>query len=209
MLLYSDKVDDLELSLNAPVTIKPNLERIGVALGGGSARGYAHIGALDVLERHNLHPSVIAGTSFGAVIGALYAMGHSPQKMTEDASSQRRRDVLPQITDFGLHKAALFSGVRMERYFESLVEGRHFEDLEKKLIIVATDVDTGGQVLLDSGPLAPALRASASIPGLFAPVELGGRQIGGRRFGVTRTCRYLRRTRARPGYWHWRRHYQR
>ena len=66
MLLYSDKVDDLELSLNAPATIKPNLERIGVALGGGSARGYAHIGALDVLERHNLHPSVIAGTSFGA-----------------------------------------------------------------------------------------------------------------------------------------------
>ena len=178
MLLYRDNVDELELTLDAALDVSTRRpERIGVALGGGSARGYAHIGALEVLERHDLHPSVIAGTSFGAVIGTLYALGHSPEKMTTDATSQRRRDVLPHITDFGLHKAALFSGTRLESYFERLVEGRHFEDLQKQLIIVATDVDTGEQVLLDSGPLAPALRASASIPGIFAPVELGGRRL--------------------------------
>lgn len=152
-------------------------DRIGVALGGGSARGYAHIGALDVLERHGLHPNVVVGTSFGAVVGALYALGQSPAEMTEVAVKQRRRDVLPQLTDFGLHRAALFTGVRLERYFERLVDGRHFEDLDRKLIIVATDVDTGEQVLLERGPLAPALRASASIPGIFAPVELGGRRL--------------------------------
>jgi NTE family protein len=151
--------------------------RLGVALGGGSARGYAHIGALSVLEKYELSPAVVAGTSFGAVIGALYATGQTPVQMKKVAEETRRRDIIPYITDFGLHKAALFSGDRLETYFEYMLEGRSFKDLKRELVVVATDVDTGERVLLKDGSLAKALRASASMPGIFAPVEIAGRRL--------------------------------
>lgn len=151
--------------------------RVGVALGGGSARGYAHIGALISLERHGLTPSVIVGTSFGAIIGSLYASGYSLEELRHFATSQRRRDLLPQLIDFGFHKAALFRGDKLEAYFERLLEGRHFADLDYNFAIVATDVDTGERVLLREGSLAKALRASASMPGIFAPVEINGRRL--------------------------------
>lgn len=150
---------------------------IGVALGGGSARGYAHLGALACLERNDLKPDVIVGTSFGAVVGALYATGESVEALITRASAMRRRDVIPHVADFGLHHAALFRGRRLEEYFDRLLEGRRFEDLRGDLVVVTTDVDTGERVLLREGPLAPALRASASLPGVFAPVEIAGRRL--------------------------------
>lgn len=158
-------------------TAAPSRYRIGVALGGGSARGYAHIGALASLERHGFPPDIIVGTSFGALIGALYATGRSPGDLRAEAAAMRRRDVFPHIADFGLHKGALFGGKRLEAYFDAMVGGRSFEDLLRPLVVVATDVDTGERVLLSRGPLAPALRASASIPGVFAPVTVGGRRL--------------------------------
>lgn len=151
--------------------------RIGVALGGGSARGYAHIGALASLERHGHAPDVIVGTSFGAVVGALYATGRGIDELREQASAMRRRDVFPYVADFGLHRAALFQGKRLQAYFERLLEGRHFSDLERELVVVTTDIDSGERVLLNSGPLDIALRASASLPGIFAPVEVEGRRL--------------------------------
>ncbi len=151
--------------------------RLGVALGGGSARGYAHIGALASLERHHLAPEVIVGVSFGALVGALYASGKPLGEMTAYANQLRRRDVWPQLADFGLHKAALFRGEKLETYFERLTEGRSFEDLGLELVVVATDVDTGEPVLLRHGPLSKALRASTSLPGLFAPYDYQGRRL--------------------------------
>jgi NTE family protein len=151
--------------------------RIGVALGGGSARGYAHIGALASLERHGLTPTVLAGTSFGAVVGALYAASRTPDELEAQAARLRRRDVLPSVVDFGLHRGALFRGRRLEAYFERLVDGRSFADLARTLVVTATDADSGERVEIREGPLAPALRASASLPGLFAPVEIGGRRL--------------------------------
>ncbi|MEX2534211.1 MAG: patatin-like phospholipase family protein [Trueperaceae bacterium] len=155
----------------------PARPRIGIALGGGSARGYAHIGVLATLEQHALAPDLIVGTSFGAVIGALYASGHTVSQLRYDASVMRRRHLLPQLMDFGLHRAALFEGRRLESYFDALTEGRHFEDLAIPLVVVATDVDTGERVLLDKGPLARALRASTAMPGVFWPVEVEGRRL--------------------------------
>ena len=170
--------ESVQINLTAPESqdapVKP---RVGVALGGGSARGYAHIGALASLERHNMTPDVITGTSFGAVIGAMYASGQSVDDMIREATEMRRRDIVPHITDFGLHRGALFSGVRLESYFDRLFEGRDFKDLTRELVIVATDVDTGECVLINEGSLAKALRASASMPGIFAPVELNGRRL--------------------------------
>ncbi len=151
--------------------------RIGVALGGGSARGYAHLGALACLERNGLRPHVIVGTSFGAVVGALYATGEGVEALIARANAMRRRDVIPHVADFGLHHAALFRGRRLESYLDRLLEGRTFADLRCELVVVTTDVDTGERVLLREGPLAPALRASSSLPGVFAPVTIAGRRL--------------------------------
>ncbi len=155
----------------------PRKIRFGVALGGGSARGYAHIGVLQVLLEHELEPSMLAGTSFGALVAALYAAGLSMSELEQTALNTRGRNLLRTIPDFGLHKGALFEGRRLEEYFELMVDGRHFEDLKVPLRVVATDVDSGERVVLDSGPLAPALRASASLPAIFAPVVLSGRRL--------------------------------
>ena len=166
------------MSPELPARSRPaNAPRIGVALGGGSARGYAHIGVLAALERRGLEPDVLVGTSFGAVIAALYALGHSPAQLREDAERMRRRDVLPRIVDVGLGRGALFAGRRLETYFAGLVGDARIEDLPRTLAVVATDVDTGERVVLRSGPLARALRASASLPGLFAPVAWEGRRL--------------------------------
>lgn len=148
-----------------------------MALGGGSARGYAHLGALAALEGAGFAPDVIVGTSFGAVIGALYATGRELEALIAQAGATRRRDVLPYIADFGLHRAALFSGEKLEEYFDRLLEGRTFADLKRKLVVVTTDIDAGEEVLVEEGSLARALRASASIPGLFAPATIGGRRL--------------------------------
>lgn len=150
--------------------------RIGVALGGGSARGYAHIGALASLERHALAPDLIVGTSFGAIVGALYAAGLSPAEIAQTAGELRLRD-LHRVLDFGLHRAALFSGERLESYLDELLGGRHFSDLERELVVVATDLVSGKRVALQRGPLARALRASASMPGVFSPVVIDGRLL--------------------------------
>ncbi len=151
--------------------------RVGVALGGGSARGYAHIGVLAALERRGVLPDVVVGTSFGAVIGALYASGRDLASLRADAELLRRRDVFPHILDLGVRRGALLRGDRLEAYFDRLVEGRHFEDCTLPLAVVATDLDNAERVVLRSGPLAPALRASATLPGLFAPVRLDGRRL--------------------------------
>ena len=161
--------------LSVTVPFPPNSKlKIGVALGGGSARGFAHIGALACLERNGLTPDLVVGTSFGAIVGALYGMGLSPREIAETANGVRWRD-LSRVLDFGLHKAALFSGDKLESYLDDLVGGRSFSDLERPLVVVATDLATGERVDLDSGPLARALRASASMPGVFSPVEIAGR----------------------------------
>ena len=158
--------------------LKKNNYKIGVALGGGSARGYAHIGALATLEKHGIKPEVIAGTSFGSVIGAMYAGGKSPQEMAEIAKNMRRRDMFSSVMlDFGFHRAALFSGNGLESYYREIIGDINIEDLEKELVVVTTDIDSGERVLLRKGNLARALRASSSIPGLFAPVEIDGRRL--------------------------------
>jgi NTE family protein len=167
---------DPESSVLAEVQ-EPRRARVGVALGGGSARGYAHIGVLCALERRGVRPDVVVGTSFGAVVGALYACGRDLASIRGDAERLRRRDVFPHIVDLGLARGALLRGDRLETYFERLVDGRHFEDCDVPLAVVATDLDTGERVTLRSGPLAPALRASASLPGLFAPAVIDGRRL--------------------------------
>jgi NTE family protein len=120
---------------------------------------------------------VIVGTSFGAVVGALYATGRPISVIGAEASALRRRDVLPKVADFGVHRGALFSGDRLEAFFDRLLDGRTFADLDRELAVVATDIETGERVVLREGSVARALRASSSLPGIFAPVEIDGRSL--------------------------------
>lgn len=147
--------------------------RIGVALGGGSARGFAHVGALSALERHQLAPTLVVGTSFGAIIGALYAMGLDPEDIADIAYKVNWKDIF-RILDFGLHRAALFSGNKFEIYLNDLFEGRSFDDLARPLVVVTTDLATGERVDIAEGNLARAVRASCSMPGVFSAAEIEG-----------------------------------
>lgn len=151
--------------------------KIGLALGSGAVRGLAHIGVLEVLETEGIPIDMIAGTSTGAAIGALYAQGKSASviKSTALDLSWRR---LASMVDLTLPKTGFISGKRIKHWLE-LVIGRdiEFSDLGIPLACVATDIMTGEEIVLDRGSVPEAVRASISIPGIFTVVKLGGRYL--------------------------------
>jgi len=142
-----------------------------LVLSGGGARGFAHIGALRVLERAGAKFDVVAGTSMGAILGALYAGGASPDDIYELAMRTAWRDVV----DLSL-KTALLKGDRLGAFLAEILPAT-FEELELPLAVVATDIETGEEVVMSDGDLVSAVRASASFPGAFEPVHLGGRTL--------------------------------
>ncbi len=148
--------------------------RLGLALGGGGARGFAHLGVLKVLAREGLHADVVAGTSMGGLIGAGYAAGFPVEKIEQEVVGLAQRTTLFRLADRIPTLQALLSGKRFENYLaESMGADRTFDDLRRPLALVAADLVTGREVVLKSGPLVPAMRATMSLPGIFAPVEMG------------------------------------
>lgn len=141
---------------------------IGLVLSGGAARGFAHIGVLKVVERLGLEVSCIAGTSMGAIIGALYASGYRANEIDELASSLGWRDLI----DFSLQTGVL-KGDRLHKTLSRHLPAT-FADLSMPLAVTTTNVETGEEVVLMSGPLPEAVRASSSFPGAFEPVEMNG-----------------------------------
>lgn len=137
---------------------------VGLVLGGGGARGLAHIGALRVLEESGRRVVAIAGCSIGGVIGALRAAGHAPDEILELARQLRRRDLI----DVGKHGGILGMG-KLGKYLENRLPAT-FEELAIPLQVTAVDCQRGGTVVLGTGELVPALLASAAIPGLLSPV---------------------------------------
>jgi NTE family protein len=145
--------------------------RVGVALGGGFARGIAHIGVLRVLEQEGIPIDCIAGTSVGALIASSYACGATLSSMEAHAAETH-------FSDFGrwtLSWLGLASNERLEGYLHRVCTANRFEELETPLAIVATDLSTGEPVYFTRGELGPPLRASCAYPGLFLPVEHEGR----------------------------------
>lgn len=142
--------------------------RLALALGGGAARGLAHIGVLEVLEREGIQPGCIAGSSMGGLIGALSAAGLRASELTDVARSFRfpRWFVPGGILEWD----ALFPSA------VPVLKGT-FEQLATPLAITAVDLEAGSQVILHSGPLLPAVRATCTVPGVLAPVRLGGRWL--------------------------------
>jgi len=154
-----------------PAESVPQRPRLGVALGGGFARGIAHIGVLKVFAQNHLPIDFIAGTSVGALIGAAFAAGTPLAEMERQASATR-------FKDFGrwtLSWLGLATNEPLESYVHRFFAVTRFEELKTPLAIAATDLGSGEPVYFTQGELGPALRASCAYPGLFLPVEHEGR----------------------------------
>ncbi len=144
---------------------------IGLALGGGFARGIAHVGVLKVLEEENIPVRYIAGTSVGALIGAAYCSGLSPAELEEMAARVRFK----HIARWTLSRYGFASNQRMIGFLNSILKVKTFEELRIPLAVTATDFSTGEGAVFHSGPLVDPVRASCAYPGMFQPVKIRGR----------------------------------
>ncbi|HRE59562.1 MAG TPA: patatin-like phospholipase family protein [Micropepsaceae bacterium] len=147
--------------------------QIGLALGGGVARGWAHIGVLRTLIEAGFKPDIIAGTSIGAVVGGLYLAGRLDE-LENFARGLSGRSIL-SYTDFTLRGSSLISGEKLRKRMHEYIEGVLIENLDRHFIAIATELKTGHEAWLRSGPLTRALRASYALPGVFPPVKIEGR----------------------------------
>jgi NTE family protein len=150
-------------------------DKIGVALGGGAARGWAHIGVLKALAEHGLEPSVIAGTSIGAVVGGCYAAGKL-EGLENYVSNLTPRSVL-RFLDLDMGGGGLMSGARLRRTLDRELGDIAIEDLPKTFVAVATEMGSGREIWLSKGPLVAAIRASSALPGIFRPIQINGRWL--------------------------------
>jgi NTE family protein len=149
-------------------------KRIGVALGGGGARGFCQIAYLKAMDEMGVRPAVISGTSIGAIIGAFYASGYSGSEMEELLNRIGLREI-QKIIDPGLfHPTALLKGRGIEEFMRKHLRVRTFEKLGIPLKVVATDFWNRTEVVFDSGNLITAIRASISLPAVFDPVKVRG-----------------------------------
>jgi len=148
-------------------------KKIGLVLSGGVAKGLAHIGVVRALLELGVPIDCVAGTSSGSLVGALVAAAMSPAEMEALARGTRWRDVARPV----IPRLGLLDGGRLEQLLIKILGDRLIENLPLPFAAVATDIETGQEVVIRSGPLAAAVRASCSVPGFFTPVEIGGRLL--------------------------------
>jgi NTE family protein len=148
---------------------------IGLALGGGAARGFAHIGVLRTLLAHGIVPNIVVGTSIGAVVGGAYAAGHL-DTLEEWARSLQVRNILGYL-DIRLNGSGLIGGEKLAAKLEASIGQTKIEDLPVRFASVGTEVRTGHEIWLTHGELVKAMRASYALPGIFAPVLIGDRWL--------------------------------
>ena len=147
--------------------------KIGLALGAGGARGLAHVGGIQVLEEHNIPIDMVAGSSIGSLVGALFAMGHDGETLARFAQLCREKF----FYDFTVSKMGIIQGNKIKELLYLLTQRKRFEELPIPLTIVATDLLSGEKVLFREGLIADAIRASISIPGIFVPVKMNDRLL--------------------------------
>ena len=148
--------------------------KLGLALGGGAARGFAHVGVIAVLEEAGLRPQLVVGTSAGSLVAAMYASGKSSAQLQQTALNLEE----VAITDWMLPLVGrgMFRGDALARYVNDLVAGRLIENMAMPLGIVATDLHSGEAVLFQRGDTGTAVRASSAVPAVFVPVKIGTRE---------------------------------
>lgn len=152
---------------------KPRPPRIGLALGGGAARGFAHIGVIQALEEAGIRPDLVVGTSAGSVVAALYAAGNTGQQLAVLADGMDES----AITDWSFPYRGLLRGTALAKYVRDHTGGRMIEQLALPLGVVATDLDSGQAVLFQRGDPGTAVRASSAVPAVFQPVKIGEREF--------------------------------
>ena len=147
----------------------PRLPRIGLALGGGAARGFAHIGVIQVLEESGIKPDLVVGTSAGSLVAALYASGKSGAELATLADSMDES----AFTDWSFPGRGLIRGEAQAKYVRDNTGARSIEQMRTPLGIVATDLDSGQPILFQRGDPGVAVRASSAVPAVFQPVRIG------------------------------------
>ncbi|MEP6875352.1 MAG: patatin-like phospholipase family protein [Burkholderiales bacterium] len=157
-----------------PVVAKPvpRPPRIGLALGGGAARGFAHIGVIQVLEENGIRPDCVAGTSAGSLVAALYASGKNGAELGALAEAMDES----AFTDWAFPGRGLIRGEALARYVRDQTGGIRIEQMRIPLGIVATDLDSGGGILFQAGDPGVAVRASSAVPAVFQPVRIGSHE---------------------------------
>ncbi len=167
-------VETVELPAAPPARVVKPVPRIGLALGGGAARGFAHVGVIQVLEEAGIRPSVVVGTSAGSAVAAIYASGRSGAQLQQIAESMEEAS----LTDWTLplFGRGLLRGDAIARYINTQVGGRPIEAMDITLGIVATDLHSGEGILFRRGDTGTAVRASSAVPSVFQPVRISGRE---------------------------------
>lgn len=156
-------------SAQLPVSSSAAPIRVGIALGGGAAKGFAHIGVIKMLEANGLAPAVVSGTSAGSVVGALYASGMNAFEMQEKAVALDEA----KIRDLQLSSGGLVLGQKLEDYVNEQVRRKPLEQMAKPFVVVATRLEDGERTVFARGNTGQAVRASSSVPGVFQPVTIG------------------------------------
>ena len=142
---------------------------VALVLGSGGARGYAHIGVIQVLEKQGIHPDLIVGTSAGSIVGSIYASGKTAQELRDIALSMKANDV----RDIKLDMKGFFDGQKVENYVNQQVNNTPLESLRIPMYVVATELKEGKKVVFNYGNTGQAVRASVSIPSMFIPTKIG------------------------------------
>lgn len=157
-----------------PVVVKPlrAAPKIALALGGGAARGFAHVGVIKALEAQGIVPDIVVGTSAGSVVGALYAAGSNGFELQQLAMQMDER----QISDWSLPDRGVIKGEALQDFINRAVNQRPLEKMGRTLAIVATDLHSGEPIVFRTGNTGMAVRASSSVPGVFQPVVINGRE---------------------------------
>ncbi len=149
-------------------------KKIGLVLGGGGARGLAHIGVLKVLEKEGIKPDFIIGVSMGSLIGSCYSLGMKVEELEKIALSFDRKKAIKDLLDISNLKSALLKGRKVEKFVDRLLGNNDFSDTNIPITIVSTDLSSGSQVLINKGKLKEAVLASIAVPGIFPPIENNG-----------------------------------
>ena len=145
---------------------------IALVLGSGGARGYAHIGVIEVLEKNGIKPDLIVGTSAGSIAGSIYASGKSANELKNIALNMQVNDV----REFNIGIQGFFDGSKVENYVNQQVGNTALEDMKIPLYVVATELKQGNKIVFNKGNTGQAVRASISIPSMFVPVNISGRE---------------------------------
>jgi NTE family protein len=167
-------------STNVSLPVTPDVKpfrsvKVALALGGGAARGFAHIGVIKALESQGIYPDIIVGTSAGSVVGALYAAGNNGFALHKMALEMDESTISDWTIPWFSKSTGVIRGEGLQNYINKMVRDTPMEKLKKPFGVVATDLDNGMPILFQRGNTGIAVRASSSVPGVFQPVKIGAR----------------------------------